>query len=50
MKYAPMTRHERRMQDPHEKDDLIREILALMKEMDVRQLQRFKWNAERIRR
>ena len=47
MKYAPMTRFERRGEDPREANRLRREIDKEIREMDVRELQTTLWNIRR---
>lgn len=47
MKYTPMTRFERRGEDPREANQLRREIVSEIKDMDVRELQQTLWNIRR---
>lgn len=49
MKHRPMTREERAAEDPQERKETIRRINELMRELDLRQLQRLEWNARKIR-
>ena len=44
MKYAPMTRFERRGEDSKEAHQLRREIAKELEAMDLRELQRVHWN------
>lgn len=44
MKRAPMTRFERRGEDPKEAQQLRREIAKELESMDLRELQRTHWN------
>lgn len=44
MKYAPMTRFERRGEDPKEAQQLRREIFKELESMDLRELQRTHWS------
>lgn len=47
MKYAPMTRFERRGEDPREANQLRREISRETERMDARELQQVLWNIRR---
>ena len=47
MKYAPMTRFERRGEDPREASSLRREIMQEIKNMDARELQQVLWSIRR---
>jgi hypothetical protein len=47
MKYAPMTRFERRGEDPREANKIRREIMQEIKGMDVRELQQALWTIRR---
>lgn len=47
MKYAPMTRFERRGEDPREASSLRREIAKEIETMDARTLQKVLWNIRR---
>lgn len=47
MKYAPMTRFERRGEDPREANQLRREIAREIETMDARELQKVLWNIRR---
>lgn len=47
MKYAPMTRFERRGEDPREANQLRREISREIETMDARELQKVLWNIRR---
>lgn len=47
MKYAPMTRFERRGEDPREANQLRREIGREIETMDARELQKVLWNIRR---
>lgn len=44
MKYAPMTRFERRGEDPKEAQQIRREIAKELETMDLRELQHVRWN------
>ena len=43
MKYAPMTRFERRGEDPREANQIRREIVKEIETMDARALQKVLW-------
>lgn len=49
MKYAPMTRFERRGEDPREANQLRREISKEIETMDARALQHVLWTIRRKR-
>lgn len=49
MKYAPMTRFERRGEDPREANQIRREIVREIETMDARELQKVLWNIRRKR-
>lgn len=49
MKYAPMTRFERRGEDPREANQLRREISREIETMDARALQHVLWSIRRKR-
>ena len=49
MKYAPMTRFERRGEDPKEAANLRREINRECEALDARELQKILWNIRRKR-
>lgn len=44
MRHRPITRDERREEYPHEWDDILRDLLAELKRLDARELQRVLWN------